>query len=29
VEVQDFDPYDEADAVEARTVKLFYVVRPG
>lgn len=28
VDVIDFDPYGEADDVEARTVKLFYVVRP-
>lgn len=29
VEVNDFDPYDEADAIEARTVKLFFVARPA
>lgn len=29
VEVLDFDPYDEADTIEAPTVKLFFIVRPG
>jgi SAM-dependent methyltransferase len=28
VDVIDFDPYGEADAVDAQTVKLFFVVRP-
>jgi SAM-dependent methyltransferase len=28
VDIIDFDPYGEADDIEARTVKLFYVVRP-
>lgn len=28
VDIIDFDPYEEADDVEARTVKLFYVVQP-
>ncbi len=29
VEVLDFDPYDEAGAVDAATVKLFFVVQPA
>lgn len=29
VEVRDFDPYGEASAIEAQTVKLFFVVRVG
>jgi len=29
VEVLDFDPYDEANAIHAATVKLFFVVRPA
>jgi SAM-dependent methyltransferase len=29
VDVIDFDPYGEADAVDAQTVKLFFVVRPA
>ena len=29
IEVLDFDPYDEAEAIDAATVKLFFVVRPG
>jgi SAM-dependent methyltransferase len=28
VEIFDFDPYGEADNIEAQTVKLFFVVRP-
>ena len=28
VQVLDFDPYDEADAVNAATVKLFFIARP-
>jgi SAM-dependent methyltransferase len=29
VDVIDFDPYGEADSVDAQTVKLFFVVRPS
>jgi len=28
VDVIDFDPYNEAEAVDAQTVKLFFVCRP-
>jgi SAM-dependent methyltransferase len=28
IDVIDFDPYGEADAIEARTVKVFFIVRP-
>lgn len=29
VDVFDFDPYGERDAIEARTVKVFFIVRPA
>jgi SAM-dependent methyltransferase len=29
LEVHDFDPYDEAENVEAQTVKLFFIVQPA
>jgi SAM-dependent methyltransferase len=29
IEILDFDPYDEADAINAATVKLFFIARPA